>query len=328
MKPSHVALALETCIKAKRPIFIWGPPGVGKSQVTHQVVKRIGLERIIEIRGALLDAVDLHGVPDIREGKTIWATPGFLPTSGTGFIFIDEMPAAPPLVQSALLQLTLDGRLGEYVLPEGWAIGAAGNRQEDRAYSSRLSTAQSDRFFHVDWEVDFNDWLVWGLTAGIRMEVIAFIRFCPQFLHQFDPQKETRAFPSPRGWEYISDVLNHDPDPRIMLDLFSGKVGRAAGTQFVGFLKIWQSLPDPDAVLMNPQNAPVPDDPQTMWALCGALTGRVGKNNAGRFMEYANRIPSEFAALMINGAIIKTPEVQNTRPFAQWVSEHHELMVG
>jgi hypothetical protein len=327
MKPSLVALSLETCIKARRPIFIWGPPGVGKSQVTQQVAEKMKIN-LIDIRAALLDAVDLHGVPEIKNGKTVWAIPDFLPQDGNGLLFFDELPAAPPLVQNACLSLVLDRRLGEYHLPPGYAVGAAGNRQEDRAYNSRMSTALADRFYHVDFEIDLNDWLAWALAAGIRMEVIAFVRFCPQFLHQFDPQKETRAFPSPRGWEYISDVLNHDPDPRIMLDLFSGKVGRAAGTQFVGFLKIWQSLPDPDAVLMNPANAPVPDDPQTMWALCGALTGRVGKNNAGRFMEYANRIPSEFAALMINGAIIKTPEVQNTRPFAQWISEHHELMVG
>jgi MoxR-like ATPase len=82
--------------------------------------------RLIDIRAILLDPVDLRGLPTVEQGRVAWAIPAFLPEDGAGILSVDELNAAPPLVQAACYQLVLDRALGEYRLPDGWTVFAAG----------------------------------------------------------------------------------------------------------------------------------------------------------------------------------------------------------
>lgn len=158
MKPSFMIEALRTLTKVNQPAFIWGPPGVGKSQLVAQVAAEQKKE-MIDIRAVLLDPVDLRGLPHLGKDNTArWATPDFLPQEGEGILFLDELNAAPPLVQAACYQLTLDRKIGEYTLPDGWSVLAAGNRETDRSVTSRMPSALANRFIHLDFVVDLDDW--------------------------------------------------------------------------------------------------------------------------------------------------------------------------
>lgn len=327
MKPSQVKLSLLAAIKARRPVFLWGPPGVGKSQVVAQVAAAGGLD-LIDVRAVLLDPVDLRGLPHINgDGQAHWAIPDFLPKDGQGIMFLDELNAAPPLVQAACYQLILDRKLGEYCLPDGWSIVAAGNRETDRAVTSRMSSALANRFIHINFDVDLQDWIEWALSSGIRIENIAFIRFRPGLLHQFDPQRNERSFPSPRTWEYVSDVLNVNPDHDIEFELISGIVGDGAAAEFLGFLRIFRDLPDPDGVLVDPQGSAVPSDPSALYAISGALARKASPSNFGRVMEYAARLPQEFSVLIVRDSVKLNPDVQKTRAFIEWSSSHSEVLI-
>src|SRR5713226_7324319 len=128
MKASAVANALRTLVSVRQPVFIWGSPGVGKSAVVRQLAKELAIP-LQDVRALLLDPVDLRGLPFLgADGRSKWATPEFLPESGSGILFLDELNAAPAMVQASCYQLVLDRKVGEYSLPEGWAIVAAGNR--------------------------------------------------------------------------------------------------------------------------------------------------------------------------------------------------------
>lgn len=327
MKPSHIKYSLSAAIKARRPVFLWGPPGVGKSQVVAQVATAAGFD-LIDVRAVLLDPVDLRGLPHINgEGRAHWAIPDFLPKDGEGIIFLDELNAAPPLVQAACYQLILDRKLGEYSLPDGWSIVAAGNRETDRAVTSRMSSALANRFIHLNFDVDLNDWVEWALSAGVEVEVIAFIRFRPGLLHQFDPTKNEKTFATPRTWEFVSDILKVSPDRNVEFDLIAGTVGEAAAAEFMGFLKIYRELPDPDAVLLDPGGSPVPEDPATQYAICGALSRKSSSSNFGRVVEYGNRLPVEFSVLLVRDSVKLHPEVQKTKAFIEWSSANSEVLI-
>ena len=206
MKPRLVSQALAACIEVKQPCFLWGAPGVGKSQIVRQAAQALSL-RVIDVRAVLLDPVDLRGLPAINgDKKAHWCPPAFLPVEGNGVLFLDELNAAPPLVQAACYQLVLDRQLGEYHLPAGWAVIAAGNRDTDRAVTSRMPSALANRFVHLDFEADLADWATWALQAGVKTELIAFIRFRPGLLHDFDPKRNDKAFPTPRAWEFVSKI--------------------------------------------------------------------------------------------------------------------------
>jgi ATPase family associated with various cellular activities (AAA) len=138
MKASAVANALRSLVAARQPAFIWGPPGIGKSSIVAQLAKSLNLS-LRDIRALLLDPVDLRWLPYVAEGRSKWAIPEFLPADGAGILFLDELNAAPAMLQAAFYQLVLDRRLGVHA-PDGWIIIAAGNRDADRAHTTRMPT--------------------------------------------------------------------------------------------------------------------------------------------------------------------------------------------
>jgi MoxR-like ATPase len=156
MKPSRVETVLSHTLTTRWPTFLWGPPGVGKSSIVRKIAGDRGLH-LLDVRASLLDPTDLRGLPYVADDRARWSPPSFLPhdPDSQGLLFFDELNAAPPLVQASLYQLTLDRRVGEYELPAGWSIVAAGNRAEDGSVTYRMPAALANRFIHLEFEVHF-----------------------------------------------------------------------------------------------------------------------------------------------------------------------------
>jgi MoxR-like ATPase len=326
MKPSSIKTALITAINANRPAFLWGAPGVGKSDIVRQVAEATS-RHIADIRAVLLDPVDLRGLPSIQNGRAHWCPPAFLPTEGSGILFLDELNAAPPSVQAACYQLVLDRKLGEYQVPPGWWIVAAGNNETDRAVTNRMPSALRNRFVHLNFEADLDDWVAWALQAGIMTEVIAFLRYKPGLLHDFDPKRDDKAFPSPRSWHFASDILQALPDASTEFELLKGTLGEGAAAELYGFLRIFRDLPNPDAILLNPESAVVPKDPATLYALTGALARKASEQTMERLVTYAGRLPAEFSVMLIRDCQAQNPQVANTRAYIQWTSDHKDVLI-
>lgn len=330
MTPSQIVSALRTLLDIRQPVFIWGPPGVGKSQVVAQVARERGVA-LRDIRAVLLDPVDLRGLPRITEdGRSLWCPPGFLPGTGDpeeGILFLDELNAAPPLVQAACYQLVLDRRIGEYVLPEGWRIVAAGNRDKDRAVTHRMPSALANRMVHLDFAISLDDWLFWAQGAGIRPEICAFLRFRPSLLHDFDPQSGAKAFASPRSWEFASHILDSGPNPLLELELYQGTIGPVAAAELVGFLRIWRELPTVEAILANPAAADVPDEPAAVFALCEALALRAAPETITALTLYAERLPAEFSVLLMRDALCRDTALVYSDAFSRWAESHADVLM-
>src|SRR5258708_38449740 len=207
MKPSMLYEALLALIGERVPLHIWGPCGVGKSQIVFQVANDTQRE-FRDVRAGQLDPVDLRGLPRITSLQTEWAPPKFLPTSGKGILFLDELTSAPQMTQAACYQLVLDRRLGEYVLPDGWVVIAAGNPASERGVHFSMPRPLRNRFVHLELEADLDDWCKWSIKAGVRPEIFAFLRFKPQLLHTADTTSDQNAWPTPRSWEMASSVLS------------------------------------------------------------------------------------------------------------------------
>lgn len=329
MTPSQVVSALRTLIAIRQPVFLWGAPGVGKSQVVARVAADLGYA-LKDIRAVLLDPVDLRGLPRLSEGRAVWCPPAFLPDKNAperGILFLDELNAAPPLVQAACYQLILDRAIGDYRLPDGWAIVAAGNREKDRAVAYRMPSALANRMVHLDFETLLDDWLAWAQGAGIRPEVCAFLRFRPKLLHDFDPQSADKAFASPRSWEFVSRVLDAGPDSSVEYELYQGTVGSGAAAEFMGFLSVWRGLPTVDAILDNPDTAAVPEEPAALYATCEALSLRASVATMDALAEYAKRLPAEFGVLLMRDAVCQNTEVVHTPAFTRWARQNADVLL-
>lgn len=349
MKPSRIAEELKVCIAADVPVFLSGPPGVGKSEVVRLVADQIfgakyGMvregTRLIDkktgkeidgerpyyrdIRALLLDPVDVRGLPYIEEKVAHWSRPAFLPTKGSGILFLDELPNAPTLTQNSFYQLIQDRMVGEHRLPKGWLPIAAGNRESDRSGVIRTSAALNNRFVHLEFDVDLDDWIAWALDAEISTETMAFIRFRPELLHKFDPAK--KANPTPRTWEFV-DRLYKASKGNLNHELAVGTVGEGAASEYVAFLKVYHNLPDPDFVLMSPEKAQVPTDPATLYAICGALANKATDQTFERIVKYGNRLPPEFSVLLIRDSLQRNAKLVQTRAYIEWASKHKDVLL-
>lgn len=339
MRPSAITKALHYLVEAKQPVMIHGQPGAGKSQVVAQVARSRGME-MIDLRLSQLDPVDLRGVPSIEKHQTVWNAPNFLPTEGKGILFLDEINSAAQATQAAAYQLVLDRKLGDYILPEGWAMVAAGNRSTDRAIVNQMSSALKNRLVHLDFEVNVEDWCMWALTNNVAVEILGFIRFRPTHLNEFEPRnntkeerdrlqhmKDAKAFATPRSWEFMSKIVNQRPDPEVEFELYKGTVGEGCATEFMGYLRYYRDLPNLDGILLNPGTAKVPTEPATLYALATGLAAKATQDNMPSIVKYALRLQPEFQVLLVKDAITRDDSLMRVKSFQEWAIKNGDVML-
>lgn len=330
MKPSHVKTALSHLVARQRPAFIWGPPGAGKSDVVRDVADNLKLE-LRDVRLNLMDPVDLKGFPVLRgtgaKQQMGFAPPDFLPTKGKGILFLDEMNSAPQSVQAAAYQLILNRKLGDYVLPKGWSVLAAGNRSGDRSVVHAQPAALSNRFVHIDFDVDVDDWFAWATANGVSDVTRAFIKFRPHLLHCFDAATNPRAFPTPRSWVFVDDVTQSKMGPDIEYELVKGTVGEGAAAEYLSFARMARDLPCAEEILMNPDTAPVPNSPASQYAICTMLDRHATPNSMGRLLTYIERLPVEFQVLFVKSVVMANRSITGTKEYVKWITTNRDVLI-
>jgi SpoVK/Ycf46/Vps4 family AAA+-type ATPase len=315
MRPVELMAVLEREFASVReghhtPVMLWGPPGVGKSQMIAQVAARHRAP-VIDVRLSQMEPSDLRGIP-FRVGDLVeWAIPALLPAAARhgerGILFLDEITSAAPTVSAAAYQLILDRRLGEYRVPDGWAIFAAGNRQGDRGVTYSMPAPLANRFSHFAVDVHLDDWVAWAYANNIDERIIAFLRFRPELLFDFDPAHNPVAFPSPRSWEFAHRALQKFGDrSALLLAALQACVGPAAGIEVKAFIDNLDNLPDIDAIVRGEQ-VPVPREIDLQYAVAAALVSRAIRAKGGgqpaevygRILDYAGRFPSREMGVML-----------------------------
>ena len=251
--PKSAKKAISKAIQKRRPVFLWGPPGIGKSDIVKQIGEQAGRE-VVDVRLALWEPTDIKGIPyyNADQGKMVWAPPSELPTdpTSTAIIFLDELNSAPPAVQAAAYQLILNRRVGTYELPKGVDVVAAGNREGDRGVTYRMPAPLANRFVHLEAKVDFDDWQEWAVSNKIHAEVVGYVGFAKQDLYDFDPKGASKAFATPRSWCFVSDLLeDDDTDEGTLTDLISGAIGDGLAIKFMAHRKIAGRLPKAEDIL-------------------------------------------------------------------------------
>ena len=331
MKPSMLVEALLVLIEQRLPAHIWGACGVGKSQIIAQVAAQLGWG-FRDIRAVQLDPVDLRGLPRITGDWTEWAPPKFLPTEGKGILLLDELTSAPQLTQAGCYQLVLDGKLGEYVLPEGWVVVAAGNPASERGVYFSMPRPLRNRFVHLTLEPDLTDWCQWAFRAGIRNEIIAFLRFKPDLLHDADAKSDQNAWPTPRAWEMTSKILTGLSSragtchPALEITMLEGAIGPGAAAEFVGFLQLFRQLPSVDEILLNPELAPLPSEPSSQIAIATALGRILNDQSIARGMKYLKRMATEMKVLAMRDAAARDRSIAHTPEFTEFGVQFAEVL--
>jgi hypothetical protein len=251
--PKSAKRSIRKAIQTRRPVFLWGPPGIGKSDIVKQIGQDAGRE-VIDVRLALWEPTDIKGIPyyNAEKGTMVWAPPSELPMDpeSTAIIFLDELNSAPPAVQAAAYQLILNRRVGTYALPKGVDIVAAGNREGDRGVTYRMPAPLANRFIHLEMKIDFDDFQEWAVMNNVHPEVVGYVGFAKQDLYDFDPKSPSKAFATPRSWVFVSDLLKDDDcDIDTLHNLIAGAVGDGLAVKFMAHRKIAGRLPKAEDIL-------------------------------------------------------------------------------
>jgi hypothetical protein len=328
------ATLLKDTIKALKPsnrtIAIEGAPGGGKTTLVHEVAQELGIGFIEKHMPTML--VEDFGVPDMAtQGESFaYKLPDWYPAAhrtdipDQGILLFDDRNQADADLQKVLANICQARTLHGVSLKDGWQVISTGNRQSDRAGANRVLSHLRNRETVYELETHLDDWRGWALDHGVKSEVIAFIGFRPNLLHDFDPKRDQN--PTPRAWvEGVSAVLGVVP-AEAEYESFCGAVGEGAAAEFSGFIKIYRKLPNPDMVLMNPDSAEVPTDPATKYALSGAIAERASDSNFERVCRYAERMGGDFSVLTISHAVRKNPELSTTKAFVDWSVKHSDVL--
>jgi len=245
--------ALKVAFEIGLPIFLWGPPGIGKSDL----MKQIGAEQkrnVIDVRLALWEPTDIKGIPyfDSNADTMKWAPPGELPAelNDTSILFLDELNSAAPAVQAAAYQLILDRRVGTYKLPDGVSIVAAGNRESDKGVTYRMPKPLSNRFSHLEMQAEFAPWMEWAVANRINPAVIGFLTTFKDELFDRNLGGASRAFCTPRTWTYVSRIMDQkNVSEDVLMNLVAGTIGEGAALKFKAQRQVSGKLPNPEDVL-------------------------------------------------------------------------------
>ena len=249
--------ALLQAFKVQRPVFLWGPPGIGKSELVEGITEELdGL--MIDLRLGQMEPTDIRGIPFYNKeiGKMDWAPPIDLPDEETAsqypvvVLFLDELNSAAPSVQAAAYQLILNRRVGKYRLPKNVVMVAAGNRESDKGVTYRMPTPLANRFIHLEMKTDFAAYQIWAVQNKIHQDVVGYLSFAKQDLYDFDSKSSSRAFATPRTWTFVSELLqNADDDDETLTNLVAGTVGEGLAVKFMAHRKISSRLPQPEDIL-------------------------------------------------------------------------------
>lgn len=308
VSPNNAKSAIRKAFKKQRPLFIWGPPGIGKSEIIHQIGDEMGAA-VIDIRLSLWEPTDIKGIPyfDSVQKTMVWGQPSELPTEEFAsqypcvILFLDEMNSAAPSVQAAAYQLVLNRRVGQYRLPKNVYIVAAGNREADKGVTYRMPAPLANRFVHLEMRVDFDDWALWATDNRIHKDVVGFVTFSKKDLYDFDPKSSSRSFATPRSWTFVSELLEDDDTPDDTLtDLVSGAVGEGLAVKFMAHRKVASKLPKPEDILAGKVKNMETKEISAMYSLTVSLCYELKDASDKKDKKFDSKVNNFFRFMMDN----------------------------
>lgn len=328
MNIKEASTALSSLLDHDIPAFLWGKPGVGKSQLIKQIAKLRGWG-LIDFRASTRDPVALMGIPDVTGETSRWKVPDEFPQverdGAEGIFLLDELNAAAPSMQAACFGLVLDRKVGDYTMPPGWRIVAAGNRQTDGAAAQRMPTALANRFAHIDVDPDVNSLVEYFNAIEVDPIIVAYLRWRPEQVHAMG-SRDARAFPTPRSWEQVAKII--DVPSTLRLQLATSMIGEGAAGELESFIRLYRSLPSIESVFANPTGTKVPDEPSALYAMATALARRVDAATIDAAMTYTQRMPRDFDIIFAIDATRRDPKLSHTSAFTAWALRNRDVVLG
>ena len=338
MRPTELLKRMKVIFSKSgknRNLLIEGAPGVGKTSLFEKAAKELGIKLLIT-HPVVADPTDYKGLP-IKVVDPVTGEDGarFVPyaqlkemidATAPMIVFIDDVGQAARANQCAIMQIILQREIDGHPISDHVRFGLATNRAGDRAgCDAGLIEPLKSRARIYRLDPDLDDWAKWALTEGnVQPDIVAFLRSRPDLLHDFQPTKDLVNTPNPRTWNMVAESIDDGLDS---LEDVAGCIGEGPASEYIAFRRTFQSLPNPDAVIMKPDTADVPDKPDVLFALAGALAYRAKKTNFSSVCTYAARMPKEFETSLVRDSIFRDPTLEKTDAFIKWATDNSDMVL-
>jgi MoxR-like ATPase len=325
MFPQEVSNTLTTLFKQDKRsivIFLQGPPGIGKTAIIGEAAAAAG-KTLLNFALPTCESVDLRGLPVTDSGVTRWASP--LPKSGQGVLLLDELASAAPDVQVAAHHIVHAEEGSDMSLPAGWHIVVTGNRAQDKSHYRATAAPLRNRLTIINAEANVKQWCEWAMENEIAPVVVGFLRWRPELLVAKEIPVEG-AFPSPRSWESVSNILSLTTTPAVEREMIVGTVGEGASTEFDAYLRTARELPTITEIMKNQTKHAVPKSPAQLYALTTCLS-QYTREHGKSAMKYVSRMPAEFALLYVMD-VRSRYDIRADKDVAEWIAQHQQLFLG
>jgi len=325
--------------RRNRTMFLLGPSGVGKSDSIHDAAVQLSKQHncaflVIDKRLSQMEPPDFGGVPSVEGGKTVKNVPDWWPTDpeSRGFLLLDEVTSAPPVMQAAAYEVALDRSMGGEPLPEGWMVVTAGNRASDRGVTYPLAAPLLARMTLVNVESSLDGFLDYCVEHEVRLEVQAFVKSRAEYLNERDETINSKInelpigkpFSNQRAWTTAAQYYI-DETPQDRLELMRGSVGDRAANDFESFLRIWETMPSIDKCFTHPDSNKLPDNAAERYAVAVGISARISNKNFDKAIIYLDRMPAEHKALAVKLAYKRDNTIAECEAFAKFVAANPEL---
>ena len=336
--PSIVFQLLVHLLKCTVVTCIWGPPGIGKSDVVIQAANMLGWDVLI-LHPVISDPTDFKGLPCFTKNGSAEFVPfaellRMMTATKPLIVFLDDIGQASPAVQAACMQLLQARCIGGKRISDEVRFVCASNRAEDKAACTRMLTPLLNRVMHLDMTVSHEDWMDWSLKNNIDQRIRAYIRYQDTIheprLHMWNAQDAqiARSFPTPRSWSMLSRALEAAPKS-LLVPLACGAVGTGAGKEFVKFCVLYTELPEPSTVTANGATAELLSDPAKQWGFCGAVS-TLAKTAKPRELDnivvYALRLGQEMGVFLMRSALHHNDAIRRTPNWNAWLAANKDFL--
>ena len=328
VKVSQAVAMITAFIRAHLVPMLIGSPGIGKSNIIHQIAAEYKL-KVIDLRLSQCDPTDLLGFPHIKDNRSGYVPMETFPIEGDTLpegmngwlLFLDEFNSASPSVQAAAYKLVLDRMVGSYKLHKNVAIICAGNLESDNAIVQSMSTALQSRLVHMELLADPKEWIDWASSAGIDHRITSYINFKPGNLYTFKADHTDNTYACPRTWEFAHRIMEVVPlDSPNLLPMLAGTISEGVAREFLNFCKHFATLPKISEIIQAPDTIDVPREPSLLYALTGALSHNASTDNMDSLMKYIKRLPLEFQVVCLRETVRRNKAMLAQGSVQKWIA--------
>lgn len=333
-----------------------GPPGVGKSEVTHTIrdilsahfSEKFGYHDVLlptvdspDIRGFQMPTKGADGKPySFYTRSALLPSREYLDAHPKGIYVIDERNSADQLTLKAIAPSVLWKRFGDEYLPPDWWVVSASNRVSDRSGANRAPRMLVNRERTMQIEPHVTSWAVWAEERSIHPMLIAFAKqhpgvvFSPEVPNNDDPFCTPRSFVSAAkllalaaGVDSAGNPNMVIPNTGVVMQMVEGDIGPPACAELFAFLKVADELPTIEEILKDPKGCKAPKELSAAYAGVQMCIHFAQPGNIDKLWTYAERMPKELQVSAAKSLVEKGAGVLlNSPALNKWIMANKALI--